>query len=239
MSSIYLIRHGQAGLRHSYDSLSDLGRRQARLLGEYLARQNIRFSAIYSGELKRQRETAREVVRMLEEAGVLSPRIETDARWNEFDLDGVYQAIAPQLAAEDSEFRAEHDELKRLLTDENSSLHRSWTKCDTAVVRAWVEARYEVPGESWIAFQERICGCLEMLSRVPSGEAVAVFTSATPMAVWTGMALGLSGRHMLRLAGVTYNTALTTMRLREDGELMLFSFNGTPHLLAPELRTFR
>jgi len=238
LSSIYLIRHGQAGLRHSYDSLSDLGRRQARLLGECLARQNIRFSAIYSGELNRQSETALEAVRMLEEGGLPAPRIETDARWNEFDLDSVYQAIAPQLASEDSEFRAEHEEMKRVLEDENSHLHRAWTKCDTAVVRAWVEARYQVPGESWIAFQERICGCVETLSRVPSGETVAVFTSATPMAVWTGMALGLSGRHVLRLAGVTYNTALTTMRLR-DGELMLFSFNGTPHLLEPELRTFR
>jgi len=238
LSSIYLIRHGQAGLRHSYDSLSDLGRRQARLLGEYLARQNIRFSAIYSGELNRQRETACEAVRMLEDAGVPAPRIETDARWNEFDLDGVYQAIAPQLAAEDAEFRVQHDELKRMLADDKSPVHRAWTKCDTAVVRAWVEARYEVPEESWIAFQERICGCLEKLGRVPSGETVAVFTSATPMAVWTGMALGLNDRHVLRLAGVTYNTALTTMRLR-DGDLILFSFNGTPHLLEPELRTFR
>ena len=238
MSSVYLIRHGQAGLRHSYDSLSELGRRQARLLGECLARQNIRFSAIYSGELSRQKETAREVVRMLEEGGIPAPRIKTDERWNEFDLDAVYQAIAPQLAAEDSEFRDEHDELKRMLADDNSPVHRAWTKCDTAVVRAWVEARYEVHGESWIAFQERICTCLDTLSHVPSGETVAVFTSATPMAVWTGMALGLSGRHVLRLAGVTYNTALTTMRLR-DGELMLFSFNGTPHLLEPELRTFR
>ena len=29
MSSLYLVRHGQAGLRHDYDTLSDLGRTQA------------------------------------------------------------------------------------------------------------------------------------------------------------------------------------------------------------------
>ena len=45
MSAVYLIRHGQAGLRHNYDALSDLGRTQARLLGEYLAAQKIQFSA--------------------------------------------------------------------------------------------------------------------------------------------------------------------------------------------------
>jgi hypothetical protein len=42
----------------------------------------------------------------------------------------------------------------------------------------------------------------------------------------------------MRLAGVMRNSAVTSMRLRDD-ELMLFSFNGVPHLNAPELRTFR
>jgi hypothetical protein len=52
------------------------------------------------------------------------------------------------------------------------------------------------------------------------------------------MALELNGRHVLRLAGATYNSALTTMRVR-DGDLALFSFNGIPHLPEPHLRTFR
>jgi len=50
--------------------------------------------------------------------------------------------------------------------------------------------------------------------------------------------LGLNARDTLRLAGVTYNAALTTMRVRED-DLALYSFNGTPHLPEPHLRTFR
>jgi hypothetical protein len=76
------------------------------------------------------------------------------------------------------------------------------------------------------------------LGRIPSSETVAVVSSATPIAVWIGVALGLNGRHVMRLAGVTYNAALTTMRIRE-GDLALFSFNGTPHLSEPHLRTFR
>ena len=42
----------------------------------------------------------------------------------------------------------------------------------------------------------------------------------------------------MRLGGVMYNTAITTLRLRAD-DLMLFTFNGVPHLTEPELRTFR
>jgi len=70
------------------------------------------------------------------------------------------------------------------------------------------------------------------------GDAVAVFTSATPIAIWMASALGLSDGLFMRLAGVLYNSAVTTMRLRDD-ELMLFTFNGVPHLNEPHLRTFR
>ncbi len=43
MSRIYLVRHGQAGTRKAYDAFSDLGRRQARLLGEYFVSEKIHF----------------------------------------------------------------------------------------------------------------------------------------------------------------------------------------------------
>jgi broad specificity phosphatase PhoE len=238
LSSLYLIRHGQAGLRQHYDTLSDLGRTQARLLGEYLASQKIGLSAVYSGALERQRETGREMLSALARSGAAAPVLQIDPRWNEFDLDAVYQAIAPRLASDDPEFRTEYEKLLLSLKDENSPVHHSWTRCDKLVVRAWVEERYEVPCESWRAFRERVCGSMEDLGRIPWSETVAVVSSATPIAVWIGVALGLNGRHVMRLAGVTYNAALTTMRIRE-GDLALFSFNGTPHLSEPHLRTFR
>ena len=238
MSLLYLIRHGQAGLRQRYDTLSDLGRTQARLLGEYLAAQKIGLSAVYSGALERQRETAAGILSALTRSGAAAPLLQIDARWNEFDLDAVYRAIAPRLASDDPEFRAEYEKLLLSLNDENSPVHHSWTRCDTLVVRAWVDGRYEMPGESWQEFRERVRGSMEDLSRIPSSETVAVVSSATPIAVWIGVALGLNGRHVMRLAGVTYNSALTTMRVRE-GDLALVSFNGTPHLTEPHLRTFR
>jgi broad specificity phosphatase PhoE len=61
MSRLYLVRHGQAGTRKAYDSLSELGRRQARLLGEYFVSEKIHFTGAYCGALVRQEETAAEV----------------------------------------------------------------------------------------------------------------------------------------------------------------------------------
>jgi broad specificity phosphatase PhoE len=233
-----MMRHGQAGLRHDYDTLSDIGRTQARLLGEHFAAQKIRFTAAYSGALKRQRQTASEVLGVVAAAGIETPELQIDEHWNEFDLDAVYQCIAPRLAADDADFRAEHEKLRRMLEQQDSPVHRTWTRCDTLVVRAWVEGRYDVTGESWEEFRRRVSTPLQALSRMPAEDSVAIFSSATPIAVWMGLALGLNGRHVLRLAGATYNTALTTMRARED-DLALLSFNGTPHLAEPSLKTFR
>ncbi len=233
-----MIRHGQAGLRHDYDTLSDIGHTQARLLGMHLAAQKMRFTAAYSGALNRQRQTASAVLGVMAAAGIETPEFEIDEHWNEFDLDAVYQSIAPRLAADSPDFREEHEKLQRMLEEQNSPAHRTWTRCDTLVVRAWVEGKYEVTGESWEEFRRRVSAPLEALRRGSAEESVAIFSSATPIAIWIGLALGLNGRHVMRLAGATYNTAVSTIRARQD-DLALFSFNGTPHLLEPHLRTFR
>jgi broad specificity phosphatase PhoE len=220
MSALYLIRHGQAGSRTDYDCLSETGREQARRLGEYLAGQGVRFQAVYTGELQRQRQTAAE-------AGL--PEAVVDRRWNEFDLYGVYRGIAPKLAADDPEFRRQLAEM-----DPNN---RHWTPCDMAIVQAWIEGRYQIAGESWAEFCGRVREGLEALRRHGSGEAVAVFTSATPMSIATALSLGVADGTIMKLAGVTYNTAVTTLRVQPD-DLTLFLFNGVAHL-TPELRTFR
>ena len=65
LSVLYLVRHGQAGTRENYDSLSDLGRSKPGCSGEYFAAQGIRFEAAFSGSLARQRATAAEVAALL------------------------------------------------------------------------------------------------------------------------------------------------------------------------------
>ena len=55
MGNLTLIRHGQASFgEKDYDNLSDLGRKQGNLLGEYLNRQDVTFDQFFCGDLKRQ-----------------------------------------------------------------------------------------------------------------------------------------------------------------------------------------
>jgi broad specificity phosphatase PhoE len=242
MSRVYLVRHGQAGTRQAYDSLSDVGRRQARLLGEHFVSEKIHFAAAHSGALVRQHETATEVQTAYREAGLCFPEIARDPGWNEFDLAHVYQSLAPRLCAEDPEFHRQFQELEAqaqaAANRPEASVNRRWLPCDIQVVKAWTGGRLAYDGESWQAFRERIIGCRSKLGPVERDENIVVFTSATPIGIWAALAMEIHDDRALRLAGVLHNSSCTLMRLH-DGELRLHSFNGVPHLADPELRTYR
>lgn len=239
MSNIYLIRHGQAGTRDHYDSLSDLGLKQSRLLGEYFAAQGINFSAAYSGELARQRQTAEGACAGY---GAGFPKITADRGWNEFDLERIYREIVPQLSATNPGFRREWEAmLQQVETSRGAhgaTIHRRWLPCDTAVVEAWISGQHEYAGESWEEFLRRVMNCEISHDRRHSGDNIAVFTSAVPVAIWTGLALDIRDQRIMQLAAPLQNASVTVLQSR-DGNLRLFSFNTTPHLRLPDLRTFR
>ena len=241
MSTVYLVRHGQAGTRDDYDALSALGRRQARLLGEHFVSQGIQFAAAFAGGLSRQRQTAEEVSAAFPRAGVSFPSLGIDSRWNEFDLGKVYSEIASQLCAEDHQFRLEYEKMReqiRASDGADAAIHRKWLPCDTKLVSAWISGRYAYSGERWQQFSERVACCRLDTGNSQQRENIVVFTSATPIAIWAGMSLDIRDDRLMHLAGVLYNASYTVMRLR-DGHLRLFTFNAAPHLSAPGLRTHR
>lgn len=241
MSRVYLVRHGQAGTRDSYDSLSELGRRQARLLGEYFVSEQLCFAAAYSGTLMRQAETAEAVRAVYREAGASFPEIIRESGWNEFDLAHVYDAIAPLLSAEDPEFARQYEELvaeaRAGAADPDAAVNRRWLPCDVQVVRAWMSGKHPYDGESWQAFRERVTGCGTKLGRPGPDDNIVVFTSATPIGIWSALAMEIHDERAMRLAGVLYNASCTVVRLHDDN-LRLHSFNVVPHL-GPDLRTYR
>jgi broad specificity phosphatase PhoE len=240
LTSIYLVRHGQAGTRDNYDALSDIGRCQSRLLGEFLLRDGVVFRRAIAGSMRRQRETAEQVRDMYVRAGQPFPEIEIQPGWNEFDMDGVYSALAPVIAENDPEFRTAYEQLRAEMRategDPGASVHRRWTPCDIQVIQAWITERHPYAGESWAAFGERIRGCV-LPSNGTAGDSI-VFTSATPIAIRAGAALEIFDERVLRIAGVLYNSSYTVLRVR-NGQVRLVSLNNTPHLIDPELRTYR
>jgi broad specificity phosphatase PhoE len=221
---IYLIRHGQAGLRSHYDTLSETGAIQAQALGQAL--QEIDFAYVIAGGLRRQQETARQ-------AGFADFSI--DAGWSEFDLDAVYREIAPRLAAHDAEFRAEYEALQQQIHNDADPVHRKWTRGDVKVVTAWVQGSEPVTHtETFGEFQARILAAFgEALEREGN---VAIFTSATPIGVSLAHLLSAPQGHAMRLAGAVINASYSVVKPGHYNSL--FGFNHASHL-PPALRTFR
>jgi broad specificity phosphatase PhoE len=240
LSTLYLVRHGQAGTRDAYDSLSELGKRQARLLGEHFVSQGIQFASASVGALSRQQQTAAEVGAAYADAGVFFPAVSVDPAWDEFDLSRVCREIAPRLSAEDSEFRREYEEMREQVRISEGAhaarIHRKWLPCDTKLVEAWIGGRYLYSGETWNQFRERVAACRSKIS--DARENIVIVTSATPVAICTGLSLEISDARVMRLAGAVYNASYTILRLRKE-QLRLFTFNAVPHLSADGLRTHR
>jgi broad specificity phosphatase PhoE len=242
LSNIYLVRHGQAGTRDDYDSLSKLGRTQARLLGEYFIEQKIEFTAAYCGSMQRQQQTASEVSTAFTEAGKAFPETVIDERWDEFDLARIYRELAPVLCETDSEFRSEVDEMlaeiKQSGGAHDADVHRRWRPCDTRMVETWIEGVLPYSGETWKQFCSRVLSSSRSFAHAARHANLIIFTSATPTAVVTSFALGVTEKRVRQLAGVLHNSSYTVLRQRDE-QLRLFQFNAVPHLTTPELRTHR
>jgi hypothetical protein len=119
-----------------------------------------------------------------------------------------------------------------------AAIHRKWLPCDSKIVNAWISGRYPYTGEKWDQFRERFTSRRFSTGDAEGRENVVVFTSATPLAIWTGLSLQILDERVMQLAGVLYNASYTVLRLRE-GQLRLFTFNAAPHLATDGMRTQR
>jgi broad specificity phosphatase PhoE len=242
VSRVYLVRHGQAGTRNAYDALSELGCKQAHLLGAFFAAQPLEFAAAFTGTLARQEQTGLLVKAGYEAAGRSFPPLVSDCAWNEFDLADVYRTFAPQLCAEDPAFQAEYEEMLRQARDSehqpDARVHRRWLPCDVRIVDAWIRGRFPYDGESWPAFRERVLAARPKLAQFGRDDNLVVFTSAVPIGIWTAITMDIEDDRALRLAGTLQNTSCTVVRVATE-HVRLHSFNVLSHLPSLDLQTYR
>ena len=151
MAELYLIRHAQASFGTSdYDRLSPLGCRQAGALGEYFRDCAIHFDAVYSGELERQRKTAKIVLGLQPD----NVHHEIDQRLNEIEIDKVFEHLVPQLAKTSSileKFGIEMGAVALQFSLRDSRI--STTLCGVSspenIQKNLVWAQTQIPSEFW------------------------------------------------------------------------------------------
>jgi broad specificity phosphatase PhoE len=223
MSEIYFIRHAQASFGdEDYDHLSELGFRQARVLGDYLALLGMKFQAFYSGEMERQTGTAEMVMPLLQEDNKES-ELHVTAELNECGSRAIIRAQISDMMREDPSIS---EDWNRFYTD-----MRSFQLIFERAMLRWISGSCDIPGiETWKAFIKRVrAGVKNIMEVNGQKKRVAVFTSAGPISAVMQMALGLSNEETILLSYQIRNTSVSVFKYR-DNKFSLSSFNSVAHL---------
>ncbi|WP_412030073.1 histidine phosphatase family protein [Deinococcus yunweiensis] len=231
MSELILVRHGQATpFEADTDRLSPLGEAQARAVGAALAGQGLRPTHVLHGALVRQRRTAELA------AAPDWPAPTLDARWSEYDGDGLVNVLAPLLAARDAQVAA----LATAVRSGTGGLERNsaFQKYLEAVAAGWQAGTLTHPEvEPWVEFRARVQAALGGVLALPSGSTVIAFTSGGVIGLTVALALDAPDTSALALNWRVKNGSVTRLTFG-SGRISLDSFNEVHHLPL-DLRSWR
>lgn len=224
MSTLYMIRHGQASFGEAnYDKLSEEGILQSGILAEYMHKTGIRFNAIYTGQMLRHKETLQELLDNLKQEEVSVPTVKEAGEFNEYDSGGVLAAILPEMIKENPELSKD---TAKLLSDQ-----KTFQRIFEEAIFRWISGNYKSKEiTSWEDFTKRVNRGIDMIMESHgSGENIAVFTSGGPISVTVQRALNLSGRDAIRISWQIINSSVTRFKFTSD-RIMLAVFNDHSHL---------
>ena len=202
MAAIYLIRHGQASFGAAdYDKLSELGCRQAQVVGEYLRDCDITFDAVYSGDLLRQRETARLAIASQPEDVIHH----IDPRFNEIRNDEQLKYLLPEVVKSNQEIQA--------LVERGLSSSKDYQKVIDAVFNYWVSPRCDDSRiQSWADYSSGTRqAMLELMQNQGAGKTVGIFTSGGTIATIVAQILGLAGEQTYQFYEPMFNCSVSQL----------------------------
>ena len=252
MSVIHLVRHGQASFgSHDYDRLSPRGIEQVRHLRAHWNTLDELPNTIYSGPLRRQRETAELLAQSTD-----TPIIENTS-FKEFDAGRVLtaHAIASGLNPQDPqsayslEYHQGHldgamgananaDPVTAIESTAKVQLQRFQRALEAATL-AWTRGELEGDFESWSEFHRRVTGGLDdVFNRVGRGQQVVICTSAGVIGTALGHVMGLSHEATIRLSWVLLNASVSSL-LFDGRRCSVWQFNALPHLQQPQTRALQ
>lgn len=220
MATIYLIRHGQASFgAENYDKLSDLGCRQASVAGEYFRDHGIHFDAVYSGDLSRQRETAR--LAIASQPATVPHHI--DPRFNEIQNEEQLACLIPEVVKRNPRVAA--------LVEKGLGSSKDYQKVIDAVFNHWVSPDCNDSRiQSWADFSGNARQALaDVMREQGAGKTVGIFTSGGTLATIVAQVLGLGGEQTYQFYEPVFNCSVT--QLFYSGEkVSLSNFNDCSFL---------
>lgn len=244
MVTILLARHGQASFGQSnYDKLSNLGIKQAKLLGQHYAGTQRRIDAVFSGSLMRQQDSARYFWQQYQASLVADA---TKPPSVIFDTDNIDKHILPEF----NEFNHQDVFIKSNPTfTTQAAIAEEIAKSavpklrlgelfDQAMQR-WHSGDYDEDYlESWPQFNERAQQALAQIknrvaqaSHLDDDSTVIVFTSGGVIAAISAHLLQQGSQTAYQLNRGLINTGVTAITFHEQASRLL-SLNEYSHLFA-------
>lgn len=235
MSELILVRHGQASFgAESYDKLSPQGVKQVAILADYWRALGDRFDHLYSGELKRQLETADGLHSLVSER----KPIQVHPGFNEYNGEPIIRLYLRDHAAAEGF----GPDLQPPITDRKTFqlvLEAATTHWINDTLRATAD---DQDYESWGDFQGRVHQALdELMAQHTGGSRVLVATSGGVIALALQRALQLPDNQVLATNWMVNNSSVTRL-VYGRGKVSLAAFNSLAHLEVPawrDLVTFR
>lgn len=224
MTTIYLVRHGQASFgAESYDKLSPNGEAQSKVLGQYLDKILKEEPYVVAGSMQRHQQTARiSLDEYFPEAS-----IETNSAWNEFNHQQVFERYDPSFSNPEA--------LKQSFAISDDP-HQFLSEVFGHAVKRWTDNEHHDYDESWSEFQNRVNGALKKLCNdlmETQPRYAVVYTSGGVISTLVGSLLGLSIEKTFALTWAIANTSITTLRL-VGNEPQLLSLNEHHYLKAKD-----
>lgn len=205
MTTIYLVRHGQASFgAKSYDQLSPNGELQAKILGDFFQKILKEEPVVIAGSMQRHQQTAKIAMQQcFPEAEIL-----TDSAWNEFNHQQVFAQYEP---------RFNQPELLKEDVVKEKNPREYLAKIFEGAIERWTggEFHHEYE-ESWPDFKSCVETAMQdlcdQLAQTKPRYAV-VFSSGGVISVAAGKILELSINRTFALNWSIANASLTTLRL--------------------------
>jgi broad specificity phosphatase PhoE len=224
MATIFLCRHGQASFfNKDYDQLSELGMRQAQLLGR---RMTERPSMVVSGTMKRHQQTADECFKGF--GTFYTPQHKHE--WNEYDHQEILSKHRPDLS--------EFEKLSAYIGNQDNPLKALQQLLNNAL-HDWMNNKH-VYKETWQQFKHRVnTGLNHIIAQLSREETAWVFTSGGAISMIVAHLMGAADHQFMSLQNILVNASITRIHIGARGPL-LKTFNEYGHLeKEPDLITYR
>ncbi len=231
MSELILVRHGQATFgAETYDRLSPLGHEQVRKLAAHWSETGESFDCLYCGSLRRQRETAGELLGLVSGDGE-NPR--EDPALNEYDGDPLIRSYLRDFAEQEG-----FDPAPEWPVRDRTLFQRLFE----AAAARWIAghlkpANGDANFERWPDFQLRVHQALDrIMSRHVQGSRVLIATSGGVIALALQRVLRYPDSEAIATNWMVQNSSITRIKYG-NGRISLMQFNSLPHLEGAETQS--